>query len=187
MHKHCTINCSFKYGFCILQANEIVQQNVYRSATSQNSVFKEIFTYTSQIQSSHIGNSSSCTDFISWVFFFLQAGLFMVFSITSAVFGGIILLFYSKEIASASCQWYYNYHYYNNYYYGYGHGKSTLPKRYPSYSYDAKMGLAALILTVGIIEFVTGFWLSVCIWVMIPSCTAGSEVSFSCHRFRVQG
>ena len=88
-------------------------------------------------------------------FFFLQAGLFMVFSITSAVFGGIILLFYSKEIACASCQRYYNYHYYNNYC-GYGHGKSSLPKRYPSYSYDAKMGLAALILTVSIIEFVTG-------------------------------
>ncbi|XP_074607328.1 uncharacterized protein LOC141860187 isoform X1 [Acropora palmata] len=104
------------------------------------------------------------------------ACLFMVFSITSALFGGVILLFYSKEIASASCRRYYNnYHYYNNYYYGYGHGKSTLPKGYPSYSYDAKMGLAALILTVGIIEFVTGFWLSVCLWVMIPCCTADSE------------
>ena len=118
---------------------------------------------------------------------FLQACLFMVFSITSALFGGVILLFYSKEIASASCRRYYNnYHYYNNYYYGYGHGKSTLPKRYPSYSYDAKMGLAALILTVGIIEFVTGFWLSVCLWVMIPCRTADSEVRFSYHRFRVQ-
>ena len=105
--------------------------------------------------------------------FFLQACLFMVFSITSALFGGVILLFYSKEIASASCR-----QYYNNYYYGYGHGKSTLPKRYPSYSYNTKMGLAALILTVGIIEFVTGFWLSVCLWVMIPCCTADSEVSF---------
>ena len=105
----------------------------------------------------------------------------MVFSITSALLGGVILLFYSKEIAIASCR-----QYYNNYYYGYGHGKSTLPKRYPSYSYDAKMGLAALILTVGIIEFVTGFWLSVCLWVMIPCCKADSEVSFSCHRFRVQ-
>ena len=51
----------------------------------------------------------------------------MVFSITSAVFGGIILLFYSKEIASASCQRFYNYHYYN-YYYGYGHPTEKIPQ-----------------------------------------------------------
>ena len=62
-------------------------------------------------------------------FFFLQAGLFMVFSITSAVFGGIILLFYSKEIASASCQRFYNYHYYN-YYYGYGHVKVPMKRNF---------------------------------------------------------
>ena len=109
--------------------------------------------------------------FMSFFFFFLQAGLFMVFSITSSLFGGIMLLFHSKAMASASCQRY------NNYYDGYGYGKFTLPNTYPSYSYDTKMGLGAVILTVGIIEFVTGFWVSMCLWVMI-SCRTDSEVSF---------
>ena len=82
-----------------------------------------------------------------------------------------MLLFHSKAIASASCQRY------NNYYDGYGYGKFTLPNRYPSYSYATKMGLGAVILTVGIIEFVTGFCVSMCLWVMI-SCRTDSEVSF---------
>ena len=93
----------------------------------------------------------------------------MGFSITSAVFGGIIIIAYSVTIAYAN----YRRDYYD--YYGYyGYARSY---RYQRYSYSAKMGLAAVILILGIVEFATGIWVSICLCVMKPCCTV-SEVSF---------
>ena len=99
--------------------------------------------------------------------FMLQAGVFMGFSITSAVFGGIIIIAYSITIAIAN---YYDYYqYYDNLY--------SETYTYQRYSYDTKMGLAAVILVLGIVEFGTGIWVSICLCLMKPCCT-DSEVSF---------
>ena len=95
----------------------------------------------------------------------------MGFSITSAVFGGIIIIAYSVTIAYAS---YSRYHYYNNYDYRYGYVRTYRDHRY---SYGAKMGLAAVILILGIIEFCTGIWVSICLCLMKPCCT-DSQVIF---------
>ena len=81
----------------------------------------------------------------------------MGFSITSAVFGGIIIIMYSTTIAGASCCMYCDDLDY------------SLPR--PKYSYDTKMGLTAVILTLGIIEFGTGIWVSICLCVMKSCCT----------------
>ena len=90
----------------------------------------------------------------------------MGFSITSAVLGGQMIIVYSITIANAS---------YSEYYYGY----SSLDRsyKYQRYSYDAKMGLAAVILILGIVEFVIGIWVSICLCLMKPCCTDHSQVS----------
>ena len=93
----------------------------------------------------------------------------MGFSITSAVLGGIIIISYSVTIAHAN-YWRYYYHDYD--YYGYARSY-----RYQRYSYIDKMGLAAVILILGIVEFATGMWVSICLCVMKPCCT-DPEVSF---------
>ena len=93
----------------------------------------------------------------------------MGFSITSAVLGGIIIIAYSRMIANASYFQYY--HDYNYYHYG--------PYIDHRYSYDAKMGLAAVILALGIIEFCTGLWVSICLCVMKPCCTDLEVLKFS--------
>ncbi|XP_029205612.2 uncharacterized protein LOC122947072 isoform X2 [Acropora millepora] len=80
------------------------------------------------------------------------AGIFMGFSITSAVLGGIIISFYSIMIAYASYGFYYAY-----------------------YSYSAKMALAAVILILGIIEFGIGIWVSICLCIMKPCCTDSQQ------------
>ena len=90
-------------------------------------------------------------------YFILQADVFMGFSITSAVFGGIIIIMYSTRIARVSCCMYCDYCHYH------------FPR--PKYSYDTKMGLTAVILTLGIIEFGTGIWVSICLCVMNSCCT----------------
>ena len=101
---------------------------------------------------------------LTWFhYFILQAGVFMGFSITSAVLGGIIIICYSIMFATARYSRYYNLYGY----YGY---------RYQRYSYSAKMALAAVILTLGIIEFGTGIWVSICLCFMKPCCT-DSQVS----------
>ena len=103
----------------------------------------------------------------------------MGFAITSAVFGGIIIILYSTTIAGTSCEAFCQI-YYNCDGGRYGYGNSTYwPRWHPtySYSYDTKMGLAAVILTLGIIEFGTGIWVSICLCVMKPCCT-NLEVSF---------
>ena len=81
----------------------------------------------------------------------------MGFSITSAVFGGIIIICYSIMLA------YVDYYYYDGYnrYYSY--------RRY-QYSYDTKMALSVIVLILGIVEFVMGIWAAVCLCVMKPCC-----------------
>ncbi|XP_074607296.1 uncharacterized protein LOC141860170 isoform X1 [Acropora palmata] len=91
------------------------------------------------------------------------AGVFMGFSITSAVLGGIIIIAYSILFANVS---------YSQYY---GNGYSYSTSRYPRYSYSAKMGLAAVILILGIVEFATGIWVSICLCVMKPCCTDSEQ------------
>ena len=93
-------------------------------------------------------------------FLISQAGVFMGFSITSAVFGGTIIICYSIAIAT------YRDDYYRDYSYGYGYYG-----RYRHRSYDAEMALSAIILILGIVEFVIGIWAAVCVCVMNPCCT----------------
>ncbi|XP_074607273.1 uncharacterized protein LOC141860157 isoform X2 [Acropora palmata] len=93
------------------------------------------------------------------------AGVFMGFSITSAVFGGIIIIAYSITIAIAN--YYVYYHDYDDVY--------SETYTYRRYSYDAKMGLAAIILVLGIIEFGTGIWVSICLCLMKPCCTDSEQ------------
>ena len=94
-----------------------------------------------------------------------QAGVFMGFSITSAVFGGIIIICYSLAIAIYGHEYYY---YDYNYYSG-----GRYRKRY----YDKQMALAAIILILGIVEFVIGIWASVCVCVMKPCQTCCNSTS----------
>ena len=100
----------------------------------------------------------------------------MGFSITSAVFGGIIIIAYSVTIAHASYSRYYYRYSYRYDQYGYNTGRYRT-YQYQRYSYDAKMALAAVILILGLIEFGTGIWVSICLCVMKPCCS-GSQVSF---------
>ena len=99
----------------------------------------------------------------------------MGFSITSALFGGTIIIAYTITIVYAR----YSYYYYEDEFVydpinGWTSFKRYRDKRYP---YDAKMGLAAVILLLGVIEVVTGIWVSVCLCMMKPCCT-DSQVSF---------
>jgi len=80
-----------------------------------------------------------------------QASVFMGFSITSAVFGGIIIICYSISIAI--------YRGHRNYYGGYYSGG-----RY----YNVEMALTVIILILGIVEFAIGIWASVCICLTNP-------------------
>jgi len=90
------------------------------------------------------------------------AGLFMGFAIASAVFGGIIIIMYSSSIENAS------YFYYN---YCSGDMDPVPTTRCNlKYSYKAKLGLAVVILILGIIEVVTGVWVSTCLCLMNPRC-----------------
>ena len=116
---------------------------------------------------------SSCTILIHY--FILQAGVFMGFSITSALFGGTIIIAYTITIAYARYSYYY--YYYKSVYDPTNGSTSFKMYRHQRYSYDAKMGLAAVILLLGVIEVVTGIWVSVCLCMMKPCCT-DSQVSF---------
>ncbi|XP_074607339.1 uncharacterized protein LOC141860195 isoform X2 [Acropora palmata] len=96
----------------------------------------------------------------------IWAGIFMGFAITSAVFGGIIIILYSTTIAGTSSQDFCQ----NNHSCGGGGYPTHGPSWDITYSYDTKLGLAAVILTLGIIEFGTGIWVSICLCVMKPCC-----------------
>ena len=71
--------------------------------------------------------------------------MFMGFSITSAVLGGIIVAFYGMVIGDKAD-------------YSGGH------------EYVARMAICAVILTLGIAEFIIGIWAAVCCCLMKP-CT----------------
>ncbi|XP_068737647.1 uncharacterized protein [Montipora capricornis] len=89
------------------------------------------------------------------------AGVFMGFSITSAVLGGIIIICYSIALAFAGHYYYYYYDSYGTY------------RRYPhySYQYNTKMALSVIVLILGIVEFTMGIWAAVCLCVMKPCCS----------------
>ena len=74
----------------------------------------------------------------------------MAFSITSAVFGGIIILFSSISIATRR-DW---------------QDSSYYPDDYENY--DAEMAISAIILVLGIAAFVIGIWAPICCCLMKP-------------------
>ncbi|XP_078382729.1 uncharacterized protein LOC144665361 isoform X2 [Oculina patagonica] len=73
----------------------------------------------------------------------IEAGVFMVFSIASSVLGVIIVTFYSMAIGDKV-----------------GH--------FGDNEYDARMAICAVILTLGIAEFIIGIWAAVCCCLMKP-------------------
>ena len=79
-----------------------------------------------------------------------QASIFMGFSITSSVFGGIIIICYGLAIAIYRDE--------RNYY---------SSRRYRK-SYDEEMAFTVIILILGIVEFAIGIWASVCICLTKP-------------------
>jgi len=78
-----------------------------------------------------------------------QAGVFMGFSITSAVLGGVIIICYSLSIAQCRQE------------------RKDLGDRYPPY-YVLKIAINAMIIILGIVEFVIGIWAPICCCVMNP-------------------
>ena len=107
-------------------------------------------------------------------YIFVQAGVFMGFSITSAVFGGAIIISYSIAIAVYRDDYQYYYDPYYDYsptrdYYHYNNRR----ERY--HNFDAEMALSAIILILGIVEFAIGIWAAVCLCMMKPcSCCYGN-------------
>ena len=69
----------------------------------------------------------------------------MGFSITSAVFGGLIITVYSIAINSSSYK-----DYYDSYY----------------LAYEAELSITGIILFIGILEFLLGIWAAICCCVM---------------------
>ena len=93
--------------------------------------------------------------------FFFQAGVFMGFSITSAVFGGIIILFYSigiSQITSSDPKFYFDdVESYNEYYQG-------------------KVAILAIMLMMGIATFGIGIWAAICTCLLKPCCEQQPQV-----------
>ena len=83
----------------------------------------------------------------------------MGFSITSTVMAGVMIICYSLVLAAESSY---------SYYYECGPKyRVTCPK----YSHGVRMGLLTVILILGIIEFVIGIWVSICLCLMKSCCT----------------
>jgi len=90
-----------------------------------------------------------------------QAGVFMGFSITSAVMGGVIIICYSIVISGLSD------------YYDYSYGRGY-------YSYRGKMAILAIMLILGIIAFGAGIWAAICACLMKPcACWEQPQVSWA--------
>ena len=82
-----------------------------------------------------------CLNSLLFSYLNFQAGIFMGFSITSAVLGGVIIICYSIFIA------------FNQY-----------------YNTDREMAISVIILILGIVEVAIGIWVAVCLCLMKP-CT----------------
>ena len=109
---------------------------------------------------------SNGIDFLPFFCSNFQGGVFMGFSITSAVMGGIIIICYSIVIAINRDGYYYDrYDYYDDSY-------------RTRNIYNAKMAISAIILVLGIAEFVIGIWAAICCCVM-NVCCAPQQVGFS--------
>ena len=110
--------------------------------------------------------------------------MFMGFSITSIVFGGIIISSYSRAIAFYRDDYRFVYERgYNNYdptaSYQYNYGFRRVRKDH----FDTEMALSAIILILGIVEFAIGIWASVCLCMMKPStCCYGNQQQVSYPR-----
>ena len=83
-----------------------------------------------------------------------QAGVFMGFSITSAVLGGVIIICYSIAISQ-----------FRRYDYG----------RDNCYNYNGKMAVLAIMLVLGIVTFGAGIWAAICTCSMDPCCCCGQQ------------
>jgi len=101
----------------------------------------------------------------------LFASVFMGFFITSAVFGEIIITVFVIRIANTNdlCQG-------KCPCFGNGCGNVTCDSELESNlcrnkSYNTVMGLASMILVLGIIEFATGISVAICVCMMRPCCT----------------
>ena len=75
--------------------------------------------------------------------------MFMGFSITSAVLGGFVIICYSAVIASCPEK---------KEFYSYARSKLK--------NYDPKVAISAMIIILGIVEFVIGIWASICCCLM---------------------
>ncbi|CAH3186538.1 unnamed protein product, partial [Porites evermanni] len=107
------------------------------------------------------------------------AGVFMGFSITSAVFGGIIILFYSIGISliiSKDSEIYYDdVESYNKYY----HIKDSEiyyddVESYNKY-YHIKVVILPVMLIIGIATFLIGIWAAICTCLLKPCCEQPEE------------
>lgn len=109
-----------------------------------------------------------CTVFLLVYFYsFFQAGAFMGCAITSAVFGGIIIICFSISIAQ--------HHYYDRWY-GFNYW----------YNYDAEMAVTAVTLILGIVEFGIGIWAAVlCCYITSCDCCATSSEQVCVSLFLV--
>ena len=88
-----------------------------------------------------------------------QASVFMGFSITSAVMGGVIIICYSIVIS-----------WIGDYDYRYGRGYYD--------RYDGRMAILAIMLILGIIAFGAGIWAAICACLMKPcACCGQPQVS----------
>lgn len=94
--------------------------------------------------------------------FVFQAGVFMGFSITSAVLGGLIIYCYGAVTATISER----------------HRRSTYGYYWYREQYsDADLAISIMILILGITEFVIGIWAAVCCCLMKPcTCCAPNPV-----------
>ncbi|KAJ7376825.1 hypothetical protein OS493_032291 [Desmophyllum pertusum] len=91
------------------------------------------------------------------------AGVFMGSSITSAVFGGVIIICYSIAIAA------YRHDYSHRSRYNYRANESLFrDDSLWNRRYDTEMAISAIILILGIVEFVIGIWAAVCLCLMNP-------------------
>jgi len=92
------------------------------------------------------------------------AGAFMGFSITSAVFGGVIIFSYSLSLSIVTST--------NRY----GDNDSYYEDNYEVYI--TKVAVSAVILVLGIAEFTVGIWAAICCCVMDPcACCAHCSTS----------